>query len=150
MNRDLKTCVGTRPIASGLRVSDAMIHSAKLLGLATTIAQVHEFFEDDHVHAALLVDHGRLLTVIEPLDLIGSPPTNRPALAIGRLRGRTTLPDADLAATWESMTALARRRLAVVDRRGAFLGLLCMKSSGLGFCSDADVRARAEDLVPHL
>lgn len=150
MNRDPKTCAGTRPITNGVRVSDAMIHSARLLGPATTIAQVHDFFEDDHVHAALLVDRGRLLTVIEPLDLIGLPPTSSPALAIGRLRGRTTPPDADLAATWQTMTARARRRLAVVDSRGTFLGLLCMKSSGRGFCSDADVRARAEDLVPHL
>lgn len=135
----------TRPILRGTSVSDAMIHSPKLLGPETTIAQVHAFFRDDHVHAALLVDRGRLLTVIEPVDLIGAPPATSPAVTIGRLRGRITRPDADLAATWEAMTALARRRLAVVDSRGNVMGLLCMKRSGLGFCSDADVQARADE-----
>jgi predicted transcriptional regulator len=121
-----------------------MIRSPKLLGPATTIAQVREFFGDDHVHTALLVDRGRLLAVVEPFDLTGSPPAGNPAVTVGRLRGRVTRPDADLATTWKAMTALGRRRLAVVDSHGNLLGLLCLKRSGLGFCSDADVRARAE------
>jgi CBS domain-containing protein len=150
MNRDQNTAASARPIPSGIRVGDAMIRNPKLLGPSTTIAQVHEFFGDDHVHAALLVDRGRLLAVIEPPDLIDSPPGTYLAMAVGRLRGRITKPDADLAATWETMTALSCRRLAVVDDRGEFVGLLCLKSSGLGFCSDADVRARAEDLVSRL
>ena len=35
------------------------------------------------------------------------------------------------------------RRLAVVDDDGDLLGLLCLKRTLDGFCSDADVRARA-------
>jgi hypothetical protein len=143
MKLDTRTLA--QPIPSGLSVSDAMLHSPKLLGSATTIAQVHEFFSDDHVHAALLVDRGRLLTVIERSDLSGSPPASSPAVAFGGLRGRIARPDADLATTWEAMRAVARRRLAVVDGQGTFLGLLCLNRSGLGFCSDADVRSRAED-----
>jgi hypothetical protein len=158
MNRDPKaetqtgtqTCsqTGTRPVPSGVPVSDAMIHSPKLLGPATTIAQVRAFFDDDHVHAALLVERGRLLAVIEPVDLVdlaGSPHATDPAVTVGCLRGRVTRPDADLATTWAAMTAVARRRLAVVDSCGNFLGLLCLKRSGLGFCRDADVQARAEE-----
>ena len=74
-----------------------------------------------------------------------APPGNALALTVGRLRGRVTRPDADLAATWKAMTAQARRRLAVVDDRGDLLGLLCLKRSGLGFCADTDVRARVLD-----
>ncbi len=147
MNRDPKA--GTRPttappVPSGVPVSAAMLRDPKVLGPATTVAQVRAFFEDDHVHAALLVDGGRLLSVVERPDLAGAPPGS-PAATVGRLPGRTTRGDADLALTWEAMTALARRRLAVVDSRGDFLGLLCLKRSGRGFCTEADVRARRED-----
>ena len=146
MTCDLDTL--TRPIPTGARVRDAMLHNPKLLAPTTTIAQVHTFFDDDHVYAALLVDRGRLLAVVEPTDLVGTHPATSPAVTIGHLRDRVTRPDADLASTWAEMTAHARRRLAVVDSRGNLLGLLCLKRSGLGFCSDANVRARAEERVP--
>jgi hypothetical protein len=48
-------------------------------------------------------------------------------------------------ATWAGMVARGRRRLAVVDDRGLLVGLLCLKRSGRGFCSAADVAARARD-----
>ena len=144
MNRDPRTGPGPGPLPRGAPVSDAMIRSPKLLGPETTIARVRAFFGDDHVHAALIVDGGRLLAVVEPLDLIGSLPTDGPAARAGHLSGRITRPDADLAATWETMAALDRRRLAVVDSHGILLGLLCLKRTGLGFCSEANVRARAE------
>jgi hypothetical protein len=41
-----------------------------------------------------------------------------------------------------------RRRLAVVDIYLHLLGLLCMKRSYRGFCSNADVCSRASDPVP--
>lgn len=46
---------------------------------------------------------------------------------------------------WRAMTTYGRRRRAVIDDRGLLLGLLCLKHTGLGFCSDADVRARADE-----
>lgn len=42
------------------------------------------------------------------------------------------------------MTARSRR-LAVIDDHGMLLGLLCLKRTGLGFCSDTDVQARADE-----
>jgi hypothetical protein len=66
VSRDATT--GTRPIPSGTPVCDAMIHSPKLHGPATPIAQVREFFADHHVHTALLVHRGPLLPVVEPFD----------------------------------------------------------------------------------
>jgi hypothetical protein len=41
------------------------------------------------------------------------------------------------------MTATGRRRAAVTSAGGLLLGLLCLKASRAGFCSDQDVRARA-------
>jgi hypothetical protein len=41
------------------------------------------------------------------------------------------------------MRAQSTRRLAVVDGTGRLVGLLCLKRTLDGFCSDADVRARA-------
>jgi hypothetical protein len=41
------------------------------------------------------------------------------------------------------MTATGRRRAAVTSADGRLLGLLCLKVSRAGFCSDQDVRARA-------
>lgn len=129
----------------GASVSDAMIRCPKLLGPTATVAQVRELFGDDHVHVALVVHRGKLLAVIDPSDLTDALPASSLARAAGCLHGRVTRPDADLAATWEIMTALGRRRLAVTDRHGTFLGLLCLKRSRLGFCSNADVRARAQE-----
>jgi hypothetical protein len=40
------------------------------------------------------------------------------------------------------MTQTAQRRAAVVDDSGRLLGLLCMKKTGTGFCSDQDIRQR--------
>jgi hypothetical protein len=41
------------------------------------------------------------------------------------------------------MLACGRRRLAVVGRDGKFQGLLCLKRSRSGFCSNRDVWARS-------
>jgi hypothetical protein len=40
------------------------------------------------------------------------------------------------------MRQQGRRRLAVVDADGALLGLLCLKASGDGFCSDDGIASR--------
>ncbi|MFG3268533.1 CBS domain-containing protein [Streptomyces bobili] len=142
MNRAPKA--GAWPIPNGIPVCDAMLRDPKVLGPATTVAQVRAFFDNDYVHAALLVDRGRLLSVVEPADLIGSRLSSR-AVTVGRLPGRVIQPDADLATTWEAMTAHALRRLAVMDSRGVFFGLLCPKRSGRGCCTDTDVRTRKHE-----
>ncbi|MGH3440053.1 MAG: CBS domain-containing protein [Sciscionella sp.] len=136
-----------RPAPAGAAVADAMIHSPKVCRAHTTVAQVRDLLRDDHVHAALIVHHGRLLAVVERSDLVNSMPTDGWARAAGGLEGRVTRPDAELAATWQAMKAAGRRRLAVIDSDRRLLGLLCLKRSGLGFCSDSDVRARTEDSI---
>lgn len=111
----------------------------------TTVAEALALLADDHVHALLIVDAGVLLAVVERADLAGAPP-GAPVRPYGRRRGRVVGPDAELAATWEAMVAHGRRRLAVVDPDARLLGLLCLKRSGRGFCSQADVEARAAEV----
>lgn len=125
-------------------VAGAMISSPKTLPAATTVAQVREVFQDDHVHCVLIVDCDVLLTVVERPDMVEASP-EQPAASLGRLRGRTIGPDESLEPVRLFMLGHRRRRLAVVDSRRTLLGLLCLKRTGLGFCSDANVRARAAE-----
>lgn len=121
-------------------VAQAMVRRPKLLAATATSGDVRDLFRDDHVHAALVVDGERLLTVIEPHEVEAHG--DRPATTMGALRDRTTSPEADLWETWAWMTTVGRRRLAVVED-GRCVGLLCLKRSGRGFCCDAGIRARA-------
>ncbi|MFE6649615.1 CBS domain-containing protein [Nocardioides sp. NPDC057772] len=131
-------------------VADAMVQRPKLLPSTATVLDVRDFFRDDHVHAALVVDGDRLLAVVEPDDLESDDlesddleaGEDGPARTMGTLLGRTVAPYADLWTIWRWMTSHGRRRMAVIED-GHCVGLLCLKRSGRGFCSDAGVRARA-------
>lgn len=46
-----------------------MLTRPKTHGPGTTLGELRAFFEDDHVHVALLVDEGKLLGVVEHDDL---------------------------------------------------------------------------------
>lgn len=125
-------------------VADAMVHRPKLLPATATGRDVGELFLDDHVHAVLVCDGERLLTVIERQDLTETG-DDEPATLLGTLEGRTVAPGADLWSTWTRMRAAGVRRLAVVED-GRCVGLLCLKRSGRGFCCDAGVWARAQEM----
>jgi predicted transcriptional regulator len=112
---------------------------------STTVAQLRAFFDDEHVHAALLVDADELMGVVERADLTATLSGDTRAGTIARLEGRTIQPTASVPAALEAMKRGERRRLAVVSDDRALLGLLCLKASGRGFCSDTDVRNRAGD-----
>lgn len=127
--------------AAARTVDAVMLRAPKVWSCATTMAEAHDALDDDHLHALLIVEHRALLAVLERPDLDGADPES-PAFAAGRLTGRLVGPDADADATRRQMLAARRRRLAVVDDTGVLLGLLCLKRSGLGFCSDASVAAR--------
>jgi len=71
----------------------------------------------------------------QALDAAASP--------LGRPAGRTVPAEASRSEVRRAMTAAGRRRAAVTDADGRLLGLLCLKASQAGFCSDQDVRARA-------
>lgn len=121
-------------------VADAMVRRPKLLPATATGRDVRDLLGDEHVHAALVVDGGRLLSVVEPHDV--DTGGDGPARTMGTLRGRTVAPYADLWSTWVWMTSHGRRRLAVIED-GRCVGLLCLKRTSRGFCCDAGVRAKA-------
>lgn len=132
------------PAAVGAVVAEAMLPSPRVLPGDATVAQVCEVFSDDHQQAVLLVDGQRLVTVVERTDLEGRA-GEAMAAGIGSLDGRVVRADADLNATWAAMVDGDRRRLAVVGDDGQLLGLLCLKRSRTGFCTEDDLRARAEE-----
>jgi CBS domain-containing protein len=112
--------------------------------LSATVGEIRDFFRDDHVHAALIVSPaGRLEAVVERADIAGCQALDAAAAPLGRLAGRTVPAGASVADVHRAMTSAGRRRAAVTSADGRLLGLLCLKASRAGFCSDGDVRARA-------
>lgn len=128
----------------GDHVADVMVRFPKTHGPGSRLAEIRAFFQDDHVHMALIVDpDGRLVTTIERSDLASARPDSTPAREFGTLAGRTVAPADQLDATTAALRRERRRRLAVVDEGGRLLGLLCLKKDGTGYCSDEGIRERA-------
>jgi CBS domain-containing protein len=130
--------------------ADAMLRTPVRHSLGATVSDMRDFFRDDHVHAALIVGPtGYLVAVVERSDIGHSQGADAAAAPLGRLAGRTVREDASPVEIQRTMTAAGRRRAAVVNEDGRLLGLLCLKASRAGFCSEEDVHARALDVVRH-
>jgi len=123
-------------------VADVMVRYPKLCRADSTVGDIRQLFADDHIHAVLVVSGTRLLTVIDRTDLGPDAADSVAAASLGRLSGRVIAPTASAEAALRQLTATGRRRLAVVGPDGSLLGLLCLKHSGAGFCSDESVRQR--------
>ena len=124
--------------------ADAMLTAPVRHSPSATVREIRDFFRDDHVHAALIVSPaGYLEAVVERDDVAGAKAPGAAAAPLGRLAGRTVAAGASLAEVRRVMAATGRRRVAVTSTDGRLLGLLCLKASRTGFCSDQDVRARA-------
>lgn len=129
-------------------LANAMLTTPVRHPLDATVREIREFFNDDHVHAALIVGPaGYLAAVVERDDIRHSQGADAAAAPLGRLAGRTVPEDASLAEIQRAMNATGRRRAAVVSKDGRLLGLLCLKASRAGFCSEEDVHARAPDVA---
>ena len=126
-------------------VADVMVRHPKLCHEDSTVGDVRQLFADDHVHAVLIMSGTRLLTVIDRADLGPEAADSAPAARLGRLSGRVIAPTAPADTALQQMIAASRRRLAVVGPDGTLLGLLCLKRSGTGFCSDENVRQRQRE-----
>lgn len=124
-------------------VAEAMVRTPTTHPPATTVALARELLDAPHRHLLLIVSAGQLLGTVDRTDLDGVVAEAEPALLVARLSGRTVPPDARLARVHAEMGAAGQRRRAVVDHRGQLLGLLCLKASGSGFCSDDGIAARA-------
>ncbi len=130
--------------------AEAMLTTPPRHPLSATVGEIRDFFRDEHVHAALIVSPaGYLEAVVERDDIAGCQALAAAAAPLGRLAGRTVLAGASLAEVRRAMTATGRRRAAVTTADGRLLGLLCLKASRAGFCSDQDVRARALGETDH-
>lgn len=120
-----------------------MVRTPKVLSMESTIGDARREFTDDHVHMLVIVDNGTLLGTLLRSDLDDTALSDTaPALCAARNRDRTVDPDAHAADLRHAMRAQGIRRLAVVTESGHLEGLLCLKRSGRGFCSDNDVQSR--------
>jgi CBS-domain-containing membrane protein len=136
----------TTAIAVQLRVADAMVTRPTMHGPDTSLKTIRTFFEDEHVHMALIVTgDGRLVTTIERPDLAVAASDSASASGLGTLAGRTAAPSDLLATATATLVQQGRRRLAVVDGSGRLIGLLCLKRAAAGYCSDEGIRERAAD-----
>ena len=136
-----------RPTRSSDRtVAEATVTVPKLLPGTISRTELDTFFANDHVHAALLMDGRTLVTVILRDDLAKAASEREPR-SLGALGCRIVHPQMSLEAAWAAMRARHQRRLAVVDRNGVLLGLLCLKRSGDGFCTDAGIASRQASLI---
>jgi len=129
----------------GRTVGDVVVRLPKTLPASLTVGGARVAFDDDHVHMLLMTDDGRLLGTLVRDDLPDDADDAAPALEHASLSGRTIAPDVPAQDARLMLLARGRRRVAVVDAEGRLLGLLCLKRRLTGFCSDADVAARAAD-----
>jgi CBS-domain-containing membrane protein len=137
------------------RVGDVMLRHPKVLDIRATVDEARAALTDDHVHMVLLSQGSTLVGTLVRADL--PPPIQRsdqrsvegsgPALPWSTLRDRT-VPSATSADTVNKLLIeRGLRRLAVIDHDGTLLGLMCLKRSRTGFCSDEDVASRAQSRV---
>ena len=127
---------------SGVTVADHVVTHPAVHDCGTTVGELRALFLDDHIHMALLLDGQHLVSAVEREDLDVRLPDEAPATFVGTLVGRAVPRGEPAAAALASMRANGRRRLAVISEDGTLLGLLCLKASGRGFCSDQDVASR--------
>jgi CBS domain-containing protein len=139
------------PALTGLTVKDVMVTAPATMRPTATVADARAFFEDDHVQMALIATSGRLLGTLVRADLDDLDDLDddaAPALSRSRLDGRSVALDEPAEDVRGRLIAHGLRRLAVVDDAGALAGLLCLKRKLTGFCTDADVTARAAERAP--
>lgn len=125
---------------------DVMIVGPKVLSADAKVRDVRRLFEDDHVVMVLLAERGFLLGALLREDLPDTVAASAPALPLSATSGRTVLPTEPIAVVLRRLQEADARRLAVVDGAGHLLGLICLKRSRSGFCSDAGVAARSHAL----
>ena len=146
-------CSGGYPVEETLlgrhrfQARDVMISNPKTLPADATVDDARGALADDRVHMVLLVDGETLCGTLMRPDLVLAPVGENPALAFAVLRGRTVRPETPLDRIQQLLHRHGMRRLAVIDADRTLRGLVCLKRSRSGFCSDTDVASRAAAAV---
>jgi predicted transcriptional regulator len=126
-----------RAEAQGLLVRDVMVRRPKTMPASSSVADVRAHFENPRVRTALLADDGRFRGAIAPEELPTSAGGSEPAGSYARADVPTVGPDAHMADALALMERRGDYRLVVLDSDGQTLvGLLCLDSTGTGFCVD--------------
>lgn len=124
------------------KVRDAMLHNPTVHPADVTVGEARAAFDaSDKMRMLLIATRGVLISTLTRSDLDPGDADWALAVEFGAVRGRTVDPDEALAQTLEGMKSGSIRRLAVVDDTRRIHGLLCLKSSLDGFCTDAAVDA---------
>ena len=131
------------PVTVLSTVAEVMVRYPKVLPVDAAVSQVLAVFEDDHVHMVLLTRGSLLCGTVVRGDVPDTASNVQQAVCFAHLTGRTVPATAPAEAVLQWLAARQQRRLAVVNDDGLLMGLLCLKARGTGFCSDADVTARA-------
>lgn len=121
-------------------VADVMLRRPTIHPSDTTVGAAREAFAaSPKLHLLLLVRDGGLVGTLDRGDLSASADPGARALEVASLDGRTVAPGAPAERLRSHMITTGIRRLAVVDGDLHLLGLLCLKASRTGFCSDEGV-----------
>jgi CBS domain-containing protein len=120
-----------------------MVRRPKTLPAPSSVDDARAALADDHVHMVLLTEGRTLRGTVLRTDLPPEAPGTDAALRWSSLPGRTVAPHVSAEVVHELMVGRGLRRLAVVDPDRTLLGLVCLKRTRSGFCSDADVASRA-------
>lgn len=133
------------PVTARSTVAEVMVRYPKVLPVDAEVGQVRAVLEDDHVHMVLLTRGSFLCGTVVRGDVPDTASDAQKAICFAHLTGRTVPATAPADAVLPWLAARQQRRLAVVDDGGLLVGLLCLKARGTGFCSNADVTARAQE-----
>jgi len=130
--------------AGRITVASFAIRNPKTTSPTASVQDMWDLFRDDHVHMALLTDGDHLVGCVTRGDLAGAP-VSAPAVSVASIHGRTVGAAQPIAAAWKILKQAGARRLAVIDEDDRLVGLLCLKHSRAGFCTDVDLEARARE-----
>ena len=123
-------------------VGDAMLHHPTVHDADLTVGEARDVFASSpKTHLLLLVRGDRLVAAVSREDVEAAADADgaTPAASVSSLDGRTTTPDLPVGPLRAAMADSGLRRIAVVDDEMHLLGLLCLKASLAGFCTDEGV-----------
>lgn len=121
-------------------VAEAMLRQPTVHPADLTVGEARAAFAaHPKTHLLLLVHDDVLVAALTRDDLSGAG-DEEAAAQLGSLAGRTTPADVQVEELRTAMADSGLRRIAVVDEASRLLGLLCLKASLDGFCTDEGVR----------